>query len=64
MSGNASVLFPPDGTERDRETARSDGEAVDPSADDLVACAFAIVAEEQERWRSTRSESLPPRSPS
>ena len=60
MSGNASVLFPPDGTEKDRDTARGEGSALDDSADDLVARAFAILAEEQERWRSARPERLSP----
>jgi hypothetical protein len=62
MSGNASVHFPPDGTEKTLETtARAEALAVDPSADNLVARAFAILAEEQERWRSARSASLPSR---
>jgi hypothetical protein len=58
-SGNASVRFPPDGSEK-TWGGTSEGLADDPSADELVARAFAILAEEQERWRSARSEGLHP----
>jgi hypothetical protein len=68
MSGNTSGRSAPDGTEtaRERESTRpelsSGPGVVDLAADDLVARAFAILAEETERWHSARSLNLRPAS--
>jgi hypothetical protein len=70
MSGNTSGLFRPDGMEMapERGSTRDDDSPgaglADFAADDLVARAFAILAEERERWDSAPSVNLRPRSPS
>jgi hypothetical protein len=58
MSGDTSGRFSPDGTEKAREGGLQELSrpgAVDLTADDLVARAFAILAEEEDRWQSARS---------
>jgi hypothetical protein len=53
MNGNTSWRFPQDGNEKTPDVA-------DLQPGDLVQRAFAILADEKERWRSARSERLRP----
>jgi hypothetical protein len=56
MSGNTSGHFAPDETEKpEAEAGRGElpgAGVLDLSGDDLVARAFAILADEQDRWHS------------
>jgi hypothetical protein len=64
MSGNTSGPFPEAGSEKTVDTRTGVALSRDLQADDLVARAFAILAEEEERWRSARPVALRPGSSS
>lgn len=54
MSGNPFGPFPEAGNEKTADARTEVALSRDLQADDLVARAFAILAEEEERWRSAR----------
>ena len=64
MSGNPSGPFPQAGNEKTGDARTGVVLSRDLQADDLVARAFAILAEEEERWRSARPVALRPGSSS
>ena len=64
MSANTSGSAPRAGSERTGDARTEVALPRDLEADDLVARAFAILAEEEERWRSARPVALRPGSSS
>ena len=64
MSANTSGSAPQAGSERTGDARTEVALSRDLQADDLVARAFAILAEEEERWRSARPVALRPGSSS
>lgn len=64
MSANTPGPAPRAGGEKTGDTQTAVALSRDLPADDLVARAFAILAEEEERWRSTRPVALRPGSSS
>jgi hypothetical protein len=64
MSGNPSGPVPQAGSGKTGDTRTGVALSRDLQADDLVARAFAILAEEEERWRSARPVALRPGSSS